>query len=831
MWGHYLKRAVAALLANRLYSAVGILSLTVGFTVAILVGLFARHEFAYDRWLPDHDRLFIVGQTYLGPAHAPPWYAYPTRTDVAKYLQADFPQVEAVARLAPGSVVLTRGAVSLPEPDFAWADPNIFDLLKLKPIAGDLKTALAAPDGLVLTRSLARKHFGRDAPVGESITLQVLVGGAGAAPEKPGFAIPLTVKAVVEDPPPETHLAVKAWGSALAPPIHAVDQQPAAPFGQIAFTYVRLRPGASASDVQAGLPAFARRHIPPLPQGSGSLAFTLRPLTSLHRPPVHIDMPGNVTPPADPAILRGLIAIGGLVLLTAIVNFVGLATARASRRAVEVGVRKAVGASRRDLVAQFMVEILLQVAIALVLALALSELAAPHVGAFVQRVLTLDYTDPVVMGVVLGAGLLSGVLAGAYPAVVLASFRPVAALKGGAQQAGRTAGVRQGLVIVQFAVLILLTLVVSTVYRQTRLALDEARRFGGDQVLLLAENGLCGGGFEAGVRALPGVQGLSCFANTALRNGGAGTTAMTPDGRPVSVDAGPMDTSFFPLFGIRPAAGRLFSAAYGQDVTLLTPGSQGVPTVMLNTTAARALGFRSPRAAVGHAVRWRRIRWDGTNGPQPGPIMDVAEVVGVVPDFAMGLVRDPVHPMIYWIDPVYFGTVAVKIDATQAPSILAGVDRLWRDAGHVRPMHRRFLGQAVRQAYADVLVLGAVIAVCAGVALIIACVGLFALAAFTTEQRTKEIGIRKALGAGTADLARLLLWQFTKPVLAACLIASPIAWFAMHRWLEGFPERVGQPTWLFAASAATAVAIAWLTVGAHTLIMARARPVTALRYE
>jgi putative ABC transport system permease protein len=830
MWRHYLRLALARLAAERLYSAVSILGLTVGFSVAILVGLYARHELSYDRWLPDHQRLYLAVQTLIPPANGAPWRSYATRTDVAKSLRTDVAGIDAVARLAPAGVVITRGDVATAEPDFGWADPNFFDLLKFKVLAGDPRTALEAPDGLVLTRSLARKYFGGDAPLGESLTVQTLQGGAGSRPETLGPAIQMQVRAVIEDPPPDTNLKVSAFGSALAPPIHAADQQPAGVFGQVAFTYVRLSPGASAAAVQARLPAFVAHRIASIPLQGNRLALTLTPLAALHLPAQRINNPGAVNPPADPRVLQAMVAIAGLVLLTAIVNFVGLATARGARRAVEVGVRKAVGASRRDLIFQFMTETVLQALIALVLAVAVAELAAPYVGAFVQRILRLDYTDPLLMVAIPGLGLLAGVVAGAYPAFLLSAFRPVTALKGGPQAAGGSAGVRQGLVIVQFAVLILLMLVIATLYRQTGAALDQARRFGGDHVLWIGENGLCGGAFEARVRSLPGVRAVSCSANTAISNRGADSSAVTRDGRLVPVTLGPMDVDFFPFYGIRPIAGRLFSPDRGEDVMLMQPGAAGWPSVILNASAVRRLGFASPQAAVGQVIRWGRLDWrpGSPAGPlPPGP----SPVVGVVPDYVMGASREPTQPMIYWIDPAFFGTVSVKLDGAATPEVLAGLDRIWRDTGHIRPMRRRFLDQAVRQAYADVLILSTVIAVCAGIALVIACIGLFALAAFTAEQRTKEIGVRKALGAGTTDLVRLLLWQFTKPVLVACLIASPLAWLVMRRWLEGFPERVGQPPWLFAASAAAAVLIAWLTVGAHTLIMARARPVSALRYE
>lgn len=823
MWRNYLATALSNLSRNRLYAGIGIGSLAVGFAVALLAGLFLRHELSYDRFWPNHERTFLVSQVLTTPAKGELWRSYPTRTDVAARLRADFPQVEAVARLAPDGVLLGRGDALVEEPDFAWADPTLFDLLRARPVAGDLSTALLAPDGIVLTRSLARKHFGRDAPLGESLTMRPRDIRAA----QPGPPMLFRVTGVIEDLPDETHLKTQAFASGRAVGEPKVTE----PYGQVVFTYVRLRPGASADELARALPAFVWRHIPPGPLMGSGFALQLRPIASLHLPPDKIDMDGGVKPPGDRTVILAVAVVGALVLLAAAVNFVGLSTARAARRAVEVGVRKAAGARRRDLIAQFLAETLVQALIAFALALAIVEVSAPAVGAALGRPLDLDYAGQAGwLAAMLAAALAAGLAAGAYPALVLSSFRPAAALKGGQGPRVGSEAVRQGLVVVQFAVLMLLTFVILTLWRQASLALDQARRMGGDQVVWVEEPTMCRPGLVERVRALPGVREAACSTNVVLINGGAQSSARAADGRDTPIELGPVEFGFLEFYGLKPLAGRLFDPARPADGLLMQPGAEGDPPVVLNETAVRRLGFAGPADAVGRTLRWERLSW---TPPEPGRLLKdrASEIIGVVPDARFGVSREAVRPVVYWVDPAFSYVLNVRLDGARIPEALAGLDAVWRSTGNGRPMDRRFLDQAVEEAYRDVFTLGRLIAACAGLALAIAAVGLFALAAYTTERRTKELGVRKALGAGPGDVARLLVWQFTKPVLIAVAVALPLSWFAMDWWLKGFADRVSLAPWTFAATAGTALLIAWGTVLAHTLKTAARPPVEALRYE
>ena len=806
MFRNYLAAALRNLERNRLYAGVTITGLAIGLAAAMLIALYVRDEFSYDRFVPGHERIYRLSETIAHSQERPvEWDATPAM--MAPALKLEFPQIANAARLTGLSFPPTvrRGDFVAAEQNLAWADPDFFRVMPLPALAGDPAGALDAPDGLVITRAIARKYFGRDAPLGETL----LVDGR-----------PMRVNAVLKDLPSSTHLTADMFASGRSPDSFITHQEQVdTPFNNTVATYFRLRPGASVATIEQELGSFTARHFPADKLGMTKVTLHLVPLADIH---LRGSSQGAFKPAGDKASIAAIAAVGLLIVLVAAINFVNLMTARASRRAVEVGVRKVAGASRRDLVAQFMGEACLYVLLSAVLACALAELLMPAFNAFLQRTITFDYwSDWRLAGSIGMTVIVTAILAGAYPALVLSAFRPSLVLKGDVVTATGGGWVRQSLVVIQFAVLISLIVGATTIARQTLYALNEGMRIDKDQVLFMAAKP-CTEAMRDAMAALPGVRRAACASAQVL----ALTTVeddVVVSGRQSSVMLAPVDFGFFEVYAIKPVAGRLFDRTRRAD-GYLGPSSIN-PPIVINETAVHKLGFASPTAALGKTVMWHfHTDLEKPYGNDP---VQPSQIIGVVPDFTFGSMRSPIAATLYMVGPkVSYDATALnlKLDGTHIPETLQRIDRLWKRVGGGIAMQRYFVTQFTMRLYIDTIIQGATIVIAAIIALFIACLGLFALSAFTAEQRTKEIGIRKAMGASTLDILRLLLWQFSQPVLWANLIAWPAAWLVMDHWLHGFAYHIDLGLVTFVAAAAGALLIAWLTVASQAFLVARAKP-------
>jgi putative ABC transport system permease protein len=837
MLRNYLITALRNLERNRLYAAITIFGLAAAFAVAILIGQFVRNELTYDHWIPGYQRIYKITNT-LAPLMpgAHPLNSAANPSALAAELRSDLSGAADVARLMGTSPPLRRSAAepARDEKTIAWADPNIFKVLPLPALAGNLDTALQQPDTAVITRAMARKYFGKDLPIGE--TLQVQASASG--PQFPGFGPPvapgsvpwheLRITAVLKDLPSNTNLNTQIFLSGRSAYSNMASQDAGPPnWGQITVsTYVRLAPSASAANLQRALEAAARRAnaAPGL-----RLTFHAVPLGDAHLTPLDSALPGST---GSRSVAYSLAGVGALIVLVAAINFVTLLTARAARRGVEVGVRKAVGAARNDLMVQFIGETLIQVAFATVIGGALADALFKPVGAVIQRDLALDFVhDPVLLASVLGAALVIGFLASIYPALVLSSFRPAAVLKGEVQASGSPLA-RSAMVVVQFAILVGLIVTTTTLYRQTHYALS--RGFGSiDSKLMLGVFTSCDNAFAEEVRKVPGVSGAACSSRMALETGGAvfkGPIA-AGGGRMVEFNMEPVGFGYFELYGVKPLAGRLFERSYGRDNALADPNGTVPPNVIINETAARALGYSDPKKAVGKSMN-SSISSFRSRSPLGAPPSGVApsEIIAVVPD-APRSVHAAAEPIVYFMWAAPLDAVSIRMTGQDIPGAVNGIEATWRRVMGSQRLQEQSLSQYRQTLYLDLIIQGLAVGICAALAVLIACLGLFALSAYTTELRTKEIGVRKVMGADTKDVVLLLLWQFTIPVLVATAIAVPIGFLAMNWWLRGFVYHVPLTAWTFVLAAVAAVVIAWLTVSWQSFAVARAKPAGALRYE
>ncbi|HEY4029464.1 MAG TPA: ABC transporter permease [Caulobacteraceae bacterium] len=821
MFANVFAATLRNLARNRLYAAISIASLAVGMAATILTGLYLRDELTFDRFIPGYRNAFVV-VTHLRPAGRTALVTDLTYPALAAPLKLQFPEIRYTARLDSRSMAVGRNALTTLE-NVAWIDPDFFRILPLPVIAGDPAAAMARPDGVVITRRMARKVFGQDAPIGQLLQLD--------------RKLTLRVGAVLQDLPGNTHLDADVFASNLnAAAPHAPGTERPLRRGQFTFgtrVYVGVRDPADGPRLDQALQAFtAQRILLPnglLPSGS-SLSLRLVPLAGLHLYPLQgLSLPG-AKPQGNPSVLAALGLIAALVLAAAAVNFVNLMTARASRRAVEVGVRKAAGATRGDLVLQFMGESILYGLIGLVLALGVVELALPGLRAALDRTLVFDYwREPRTLAALAALSLGVGALAGAYPAFVQSSFRPAVVLKGALPHTSGSMRVRTLLVALQFAVLVGLTLAVGVIAKQTHFALNDALRIDKAQMVMLdilppspaPRPQQCRDAFIDRVRALPGVQGAACASMPAMDTGDSPVHVSLPSGADMILTGAGLDRGFLELYGVRPLAGRFFNAAHPEDEAPARSPAE-VKTVVVNQTAARALGYRSPEQAVGQALHITAY-----NAMAGGP----AQIVGVAPDFGFDLVNHGVRPMVYFEWPSVSGVMNIKLTGRSIPETLSEIDAAWRATGAVRPPTRRFADDYVQSIYADTIRQGWLIDALCAVAVFVAALGMLGLAVFVGERRTKEIGVRKAMGATNGEVVRLLLWSFSRPMLAANLIAWPVSWWALDRWLQGFGRHIGLEPWMFLAASAAALAFAIAVTLFHTLGVARVRPALALRYE
>jgi putative ABC transport system permease protein len=835
MFRNYMAAALRNLGRNRLYAAINIVGLALGISAVLLIALFLRDEYRYDRFFPGYRDVYLLTESKDYSDRRLPterWdFSFP---DLAAKLSVQFPQIATVARImtADNPPHIRHGQVEADETGFLWVDPSFFRIMPLKSLAGDLQTALATPDSVVLTRTAARKYFGRDRPLGELLEVNAAMG-SDAAKVSTAFSTPhpMRVTAVMEDLPSNSYIKGEVFGSSLA----AYSQfslydltRDQGPFRtQSNYTFIRLRPGTPVHQTQQELSAFATHNSDTstvYPPGF-TVGLHLTPIGNLHLSP-RGEQP--LSPRGDKTLLDGLVAIAVLIITSASFNFVTLMTARAAQRAIETGVRKAAGALRSQLIVQFLGEAVIYVALAMVLAVAISELLLPWMNSVLKQRIAFNYLgDPALLGGLFVTTVGLGLMAGAYPAFVLSAYRPAAVLKGTLVQ-GATGGiVRRALVALQFAIMIGLGIAALTIWRQTLFSLNNQLRVDGSSILLIDD--ACapsGRAFRDRLASIPGIARAACANEAALFNGGMIVSAQVQGGAAIPMVSGVVDYGALEFYGLRPLAGRFFDHDHGDDGRLIEGETAGNPSIVVNETAMRKLGFSFPAQAIGKTVTWNRRRWStnpmsGTTGP--------SEIIGVAPDFVLDT-RRRVWPQILYVDPLSFSVLSVRLIGPKIPEALTAIDAAWSQIMHTS-IHRRFLSQSLQDMYADTILQGRAITLGAGLAVVIAALGLFGLSAHSTEQRTKEIGIRKSMGAGTGDIMRLLMWQFTKPVLWANLIAWPVAWFLMSRWLQGFVHHVNMQPRLFAASSAMALVIALLTVSVHCWLVARAKPVTALRYE
>ena len=807
MLKNYIAVALRNIARSPLYAGISVFGLAIGICAALLSAIVIHAEYHYDQFIPGFERTYLIADIGSRPDN-PRTYSDGTGPRVARNIELYSPGIEAVARLKGDNVYLRHGELEARE-GIAWADPAFFRAVQLPVVSGTLATALERPDSIVLTRNYARKYFGREDVLGQTLTLN--------------RSHELVVTAVVEDLP-ESQFQTNAFlsgvssYSGLTADDKAVWNTEDSPYHIVTLrTYARVLPGAmSAQQFRRSLTEVAHRSWPAKQKSE------VYELEAIRLDDVHAFEPLN--PGLRPRMLLTGV-VGVLILLVSCINFVNLVTARAITRSREVAVRKTAGASRLALMTQFVGESFIYVALGAALGFALVEWLLPYVAALFDSQLNARWwRQPQLLGWV-AAGLVAlAVAVGIYPGFVLSSFRPISVFKGVNGDTRRANVVRQILVTLQFAVLIGLMIVAGVVWQQREFATNEALRMKTDQMLMVFAD--CRPALMDAFRSLPGVRSAGCsglhLTGQVTRVG----TAKRPGGEEVRIQYVATELRVLEAYEIPALAGTLHPPGVASKRGELESQWAGY---VINEPARIKLGFSTPAAAIGQPLQ--ALQLGIKIGETSDPTVE-RTIVAVVPEFSFVSVESPIGPTFYYSPaPDERGLVHLQLTGGSIPETLAGIDRVWREHGDNRPIARLFANEHFQRLYASMLRQARAFSVFCAVALLLACLGLVGLASSIAERRTREIGVRKAMGAANTDIVLLLLWQFGKPVLWANLIAWPVAGYLMHRWLEGFAYHTSLQPVLFIGAAAVTLALALLTVSAHSILVAREKPVVALRYE
>ena len=783
MLGHDLRFALRTLRRHPGYAALNVAGLAVGIACCLLLLLYVQGELRYDRFhrdaeavvrittAPQPDRVIAVA-----PAHV-------------AALVAALPAVEATARLTPRAGLVRAGGRAFEDARFVDADASLLDVLTYRTLYGDAAAALATPASAVLTETAARRYFGRADAVGETLSRD--------------DTRDLQVGAVLADPPRESHLQFDLLTAFPTPPDDARGW-----WNANYYTYARAHDAAAARALPAQLDALVARLAA---DGEAPWALGATPLPDLHLHSVAEDELGTA---GSLAVVTGFAVVALLILLIACINYMNLATARAAQRAEEVGLRKSLGAFRSQLVVQFYGEAAALTLGGVALALALVALSLPAFNALAGTALTFGaLAHPALLGLLAALFVVVTVVAGSYPAVRLSAAEPVRALRGTLAARSGPSRLRQGLVVFQFGVSAVLVVGALVVLSQIRFLASEDLGFDREHVVVLplADAALqqASPAMQAAIAASPAVRSVSAVNrvpgeirwSSTLRGGQAGEDGIPAKGLPA--DAGVADA-----LGLTVVAGAAFPE------TPPTPDSTNF-LFLLNERAAARLGW-TPTQAVGEPVAVDDRR--GT-------------VQGVVRDFHVASLHEPIEPIAIWYQPDAVYSLTARLAPGQTRAGLDHLEAVWGAFASHRPFRYRFLDEVQAELYRGEQRLGRVVGVFAGLAVLVACLGLFGLAAFTAQQRTKEIGVRKVLGATVADVVALLTREVVALVTLAVGVALPLAWVAAGRWLDGYAYHVGLGPGPFLATAALLLAVAVVTVGGHALRAARADPVRALRAD
>lgn len=802
---NYFKIAIRNLWRSKGFSAINIIGLAIGIATCLIIMLFVQHELSYDRFNKKADR--IVRVVFRGQVQGEKMKEANVFPPVAQTLAKDYPEVQEATRISyGGSPMVTYNDKTFKENGFAYADANFFQVFTLPLLKGDAKTALVQPNTMIITKAIAEKYFGKENPIGKVLNLKSLNTS-------------YKITGLIDKVPEKSHFHFDLFASMASLPDAKSNSWMTSGF----YTYLVLPEGYDYRKLEAKLPQTLEKYMgPQIQQAMGmslsqfksngnNLEIQLQPLTDIH---LHSDFTNDFEPYGDIRYIYIFSAIALFMLLVACVNFMNLSTASASKRSKEVGIRKVLGSLKSQLVWQFMLESIILTGIALMLAVVFVKLALPMFNQLSGKKLDMQLLEnPLLLPGLLVLGLFTGFLAGSYPAFFLSSFNPVTVLKGTFTSGIKSRGLRSGLVVFQFFISIALMVSTAVVYQQLSYIQHKKLGYNKDQVLVLPETWLLGqkeSVLRQQLQQDPRIASVtsSGYLPAGPSNGNNFFVYAENAASQIKTLRYEVDYHYIPTLGMQIKYGRNFSKDFATD-------SSGV---ILNETAAKALGWENN--ALGKTIT--RADNNGTKATY--------RVVGVVKDFHFKSLHERISPLVMTLNSGY-GTLILKTKTKDIAGLLITIKSHWDKLNAEAPFSYSFLDERFNNTYRAEQNTGSILGIFAGLTIFVACLGLFGLATFTARQRNKEIGIRKVLGASVTGIVSLLSKEFLKLVAIAFIIAAPIAWFIMNKWLQDFAYRITMAWWIFALAALAAIVITVLTVSIQAIKAAVANPVKSLRSE
>ncbi|MBL4677419.1 MAG: ABC transporter permease [Mucilaginibacter sp.] len=794
MLKNHFKIALRNLWKHKVFSFINVIGLSVGITACFFIYMYVAFELSYDKFHNKVDNIYRMVTDIKTPSET-------INTDVTSWafgphIKPEFPEIEAFVRVSGESFLVRKDNIKFQEDKALYSDSNFFNVFDFKLLKGNAKTALNAPASIIFSETAVKKYFGDTDPIGKTVLIT-------------GNAVPAVVTGVMKDMPANSQIKADLLISmtTLTQKFRTdIDDQ----WGNYgASTYLLLKPGTDAK-------ALEKKFVPVIEKLNGreqrerkmAATLLLEPMKDVY---LHTTRGGQEVGSMSNVYIFSIVAV--FILLIACINFINLTTARSVERAKEVGIRKVVGAAKGELAAQFIGESVVLCIIAFFITLALSSLLLPMFNQLSGKVVSPGiFSNPSYIVGLFGLSVLIGFLAGVYPALVLSSFRPVMVLKGRFSTGTKGNMLRKTLVVAQFSISIALIIGTIVVYDQMNFMRNQDLGFSKDQMLVLdTDNDPGQEAFKQAISTLPGVKATTL--SSAIPGGGHSGAYSEIENNKGDLQVANLalyfvDFDYIKDYGIKMIAGRPFSRDF-----LKTDAAQAM---IINEQAVKLFGYTTPEQAIG-----KRFKQWGREG----------KIVGVMKDFHYHSLQEKIDPLTMRVEMKAFNKVSVKLSTANLPATLAKIESTWKQYIPNKPYSYFFLDEFFDRQYRSEQRFGKLFFNFAILAIAISCLGLLGLASYSTYQRTREIGIRKVLGASTSGIVNMLSIDFMKLVLISFVIATPVAWYFMHKWLADFAYRIDIQWWVFVSAGVLALVVALTTISFQAIRAALTNPVKSLRSE